>query len=55
MGGPACGLGRPRRPDATPQARTVASASPSEAERADYQRDLSVSYLKMGDLYRGLG
>ncbi len=27
----------------------------AEPERADYQRDLSVSYSKMGDLYRDLG
>ncbi len=27
----------------------------SEPDRADYQRDLSVSYIKMGDLYRALG
>jgi tetratricopeptide (TPR) repeat protein len=27
----------------------------SEPDRADYQRDLSVSYNKMGDLYRALG
>ncbi|MEM9156365.1 MAG: CHAT domain-containing protein [Cyanobacteria bacterium P01_F01_bin.33] len=27
----------------------------AEPERADYQRDLSVSYNKMGDLYRALG
>ena len=27
----------------------------AEPDRADYQRDLSVSYNKMGDLYRALG
>ena len=27
----------------------------AEPERADYQRDLSVSYERMGDLYRALG
>ena len=27
----------------------------AEPDRADYQRDLSVSYIKMGDLYRALG
>ncbi|MFZ9752581.1 MAG: CHAT domain-containing protein [Cyanobium sp.] len=27
----------------------------NEPERADYQRDLSVSYIKIGDLYRDLG
>jgi len=27
----------------------------AEPARADYQRDLSVSYERMGDLYRGLG
>jgi tetratricopeptide (TPR) repeat protein len=27
----------------------------AEPDRADYQRDLSVSYNKMGDLFRGLG
>jgi hypothetical protein len=26
-----------------------------EPDRADYQRDLSVSYERMGDLYRALG
>ena len=31
---------------------TLAQAEP---DRADYQRDLSVSYNKMGDLYRALG
>jgi tetratricopeptide (TPR) repeat protein len=27
----------------------------AEPDRADYQRDLSVSFIKMGDLYRALG
>ena len=27
----------------------------AEPDRADYQRDLSVSYERMGDLYRALG
>src|SRR5207342_2699303 len=27
----------------------------AEPERADYQRDLSVSYNRMGDLFRALG
>ena len=27
----------------------------AEPDRADYQRDLSVSYKRMGDLYRALG
>jgi tetratricopeptide (TPR) repeat protein len=27
----------------------------AEPQRADYQRDLSVSYIKVGDLYRALG
>ena len=27
----------------------------AEPDRADYQRDLSVSYNRMGDLYRALG
>ena len=33
-------------------AETLAQAEP---DRADYQRDLSVSYERMGDLYRALG
>jgi tetratricopeptide (TPR) repeat protein len=31
------------------------SCAVSEPDRADYQRDLSVSYNKVGDLYRALG
>ena len=32
-----------------------ASLAAAEPDRADYQHDLSVSYLKVGDLYRALG
>ena len=57
--------GRPLpRPRARASRRATPSSSPwrsrerlarAEPDRADYQRDLSVSYEQMGDLYRALG
>ena len=35
--------------------RELERKAKAEPDRADYQRDLSVSYNKMGDLYRSLG
>ena len=52
--GPGPGGGGPRRPTRS-RSRSPSAWPSAEPDRADYQRDLSVSYNQMGDLYRALG
>ena len=48
-------MAQPRYPNPLPTSAIIERLAESEPDRADYQRDLSVSYNKVGDLYRALG